>query len=139
MRPKINFITLAVSDLKRSVDFYKNGFGFPTKGIQHGNEEHCMFDLDDNFNLVLYQREEFLPLTVNPHSTERSAGFILSHNAESREQVNEILQFALKAGAIQIGQTQDEPWGYSASIADIDGHQWEIVYMPHYEENNNDK
>jgi hypothetical protein len=135
MRPKINFITIAVSDLKKSVDFYKNGFGFPTKGIQDGNEEHCLFDLDDKFSLVLYRRQEFLSLTASPNQTEKSAGFILSHNAQSKVQVDEILQSALRNGAKQIGQTQDESWGYSASIADPDGHQWEIVYMPHYNNN----
>jgi predicted lactoylglutathione lyase len=135
MRSKISFITIAVTDLKKSVDFYKNGFGFPTKGIQDGNEEHCLFDLDNKFSLVLYRRQDFLPLTANPNQKEKSAGFMLSHNAQSKEQVKEILHSALKAGATQIGQTQDEPWGYSASITDPDGHQWEIVYMPHYDNN----
>jgi len=36
MKPKINFITLAVTDLNQSIDFYKNGFGFPSKGIRDG-------------------------------------------------------------------------------------------------------
>ncbi|WP_367388133.1 VOC family protein [Lewinella sp. LCG006] len=135
MKPKISFITIAVTDLEKSIDFYKNGFGFPTKGIQDGSEEHCLFDLNDNFSLVLYRRQEFLPLTANPNQTEKSAGFILSHNAQSKEQVDEILKSALKVGGTQIGHTQDEPWGYSASIADLDGHQWEIVYMPHYDNN----
>ncbi|NCP85539.1 MAG: VOC family protein [Bacteroidetes bacterium] len=55
-------ITIVVSDLEKSVDFYQNGFGFPTKGIQEGNEEHCLFELDDHFSLVLYRRQDFLPL-----------------------------------------------------------------------------
>jgi len=131
MKPKVNFITLAVSDLNKSVAFYSNGFGFPTKGIQEGNEEHCMFDLDDNFSIVLYRRQEFLPLTANPDLAEQSAGFILSHIAQSKAQVDDILQSVLTVGATQIGKIQDEPWGYSASIADPDGHQWEIVFMPH--------
>lgn len=133
MKPKINFITIAVTDIKKSIDFYKNCFGFPTKGIQDGYDEHCMFDLDDKFNLVLYRRKEFLPMTANPDETAKSAGFILSHNAQSKEQVDEILKTALKWGATQIGKMQDEPWGYSVSISDPDGHQWEIVFMPHYE------
>ena len=135
MKPKISFITIVVTDLKKSIDFYKFGFGFPSKGIQDGNEEHCMFDLDDKFSLVLYRRHEFLPLTSNPNQTEKSAGFILSHIAQSKEQVDEILQSALKFGATQIGQTQDEPWGYSVSLTDLDGHQWEIVYMPQNDNN----
>ena len=55
MKPKIDFITLAVTDLKKSVGFYQDGLGLPTKGIQDGNEEHCLFDLDHDFRLVLYR------------------------------------------------------------------------------------
>jgi uncharacterized protein len=135
MRPKINFITIAVTDLKKSVDFYKIGLGLPSKGIQDGNEEHCLFELDDKFSLVLYRRKEFLALTANPNQKVNSAGFIISHNARNKNEVDSILQNALNAGATQIGQVQDEPWGYSAGFADPDGHQWEIVYMPGYENN----
>ena len=129
MKPKINFITLAVSDLNKSIDFYTNGFGFPSKGISNSNEDHCMFDLDDKFSLVLYRRQDFLALTANPNQTEKSTGFILSHTTQSKEEVNEILKSALKFGGTQIGQTKDEPWGYSVNVTGPDGHQWEIVCM----------
>ena len=95
MKPKINFITLAVTDLNKSIDFYTNGFGFPSKGISNSNEDHCMFDLDDKFSLVLYRRQDFLALTANPNQIEKSSGFILSHTAQSKEEVNEILKSAL--------------------------------------------
>ncbi len=77
---------------------------------------------------------QFLGLTGNPDQSEKSAGFIITHIADSKEEVDTILQKAIKAGATQIGQTQDEPWGYSANFADPDGHQWEITFMPHYQE-----
>ena len=122
MRPKINFTTLAVTDLKKSIDFYKNAFGFQTEGIQEGYEDHCLFELEDDFILVLYHRAAFLPLTANPNQTEKSAGFILSHNAQNKNEVDEIVKSALSLGATQIGPPLDEEWGYSISIADPDGH-----------------
>ena len=127
MRPKINFITLAVADLEKSVDFYKSVFGFPTGGVQEGHENHCLFELEDDFSFVLYRRDDFLPLTANPNQTEKSAGFILSHNAQNKEEVDQILNSALSRGASQIGQPLDKDWGYAVSIADPDGHQWEIL------------
>jgi catechol 2,3-dioxygenase-like lactoylglutathione lyase family enzyme len=33
MKPRIKVITLAVSDLERSLAFYRDGMGLPTKGI----------------------------------------------------------------------------------------------------------
>lgn len=132
IRPKINFITIAVEDLRRSVAFYQEGLGLPTKGIEQDNEDHCLFELENDFSLVLYRRREFLPLTANPDASENSAGFIISHITNSGEEVDEILARAQKAGGKACGKIQDEPWGYSANFTDPDGHQWEIIYMPHY-------
>lgn len=127
MRPKINFITLAVTNLEKSVDFYKHVFGFPTEGVQEGYDDHCLFELEDDFSLVLYRRKDFLPLTAHPNQTEKSAGFMLSHSAQNKEEVNQFIKSALSSGATQIGHPLDEEWGYSVSIADPDGHQWEIL------------
>lgn len=33
MKPRINVITLAVNDLEKSLAFYRDGLGLPTKGI----------------------------------------------------------------------------------------------------------
>jgi predicted lactoylglutathione lyase len=71
-----------------------------------------------------------LSLTGNPNQSETSAGFIISYIADSKEEVDTILQNAIKAGATQLGPSQDEPWGYSANFTDPDGHQWEITFMP---------
>ena len=130
MKPKINFLTIAVTDLGKSVSFYKDGLGLPTKGIQEGHEDHCLFELDRDFSLVLYRRDEFLRSTGNLPQTESSAGFMISYFAESKEEVDNILQKALKAGGSQIGVAKEEAWGYTATFADPDGHHWEISYMP---------
>jgi predicted lactoylglutathione lyase len=104
--------------------------GLPTDGIQEGNEDHCLFELANDFRLVLYRRQEFLSLTQTSAEAAKSAGFIISHIADSRAEVDAILQQAIQAGATQIGAKQDEPWGYSANFADPDGHHWEISFMP---------
>ena len=130
MKPKIDFLTIAVADLEKSVAFYKDGLGLPTKGIQKGNEDHCLFELAHGFRLVLYRRQEFLSLTQTSAEVAKSSGFIISYIADRRAEVDAILQQAIQAGAMQIGSTQDEPWGYSANFADPDGHHWEISFMP---------
>lgn len=129
MRPKINFITIAVTDLEKSIDFYKHGLGLPTSGIVAGHEDHCLFELDDNFSLVLYNRADFLKFSARPDETAHSAGFILSHIADSRDQLLQITERVISFGANQIGTLKEESWGCSTSFTDIDGHHWEIVYM----------
>lgn len=40
MKPRITVITLGVDDLERVLIFYRNGLGFPTKGIIGNEFEH---------------------------------------------------------------------------------------------------
>lgn len=132
MRPRINFITLAVEDLRKSFDFYHRGLGLPILGRLEGNEDHVLFELENGFGLVLYVRSAFMKFTLNPKSATRSAGFMISHFAESKDEVDAILQRALQAGATRVGEPRTEAWGYSANFADPDGHQWEITWNPDY-------
>lgn len=128
MNPRINFITLPTSDLQKSFTFYRDGLGLPSKGIQKGREDHALFNLNNGLKLVLYEREKFLNLTGNRGQVTNSAGFIISHFAGSKEEVKDILQKALRAGAKRIGTIRDEPWWYAVNFTDLDGHQWEIVW-----------
>jgi predicted lactoylglutathione lyase len=129
MKPKIDFLTLAVNDLSKSIAFYRDGLGFPTEGVQEGFSDHCLFELERGFSLVLYQRESFVNFTGNKAQDGKSAGFIISYFAESNEEVDAILNAAIRAGGTQIGQAKEEPWGYTANFADLDGHQWEIAHI----------
>ncbi|MGZ8540509.1 MAG: VOC family protein [Chitinophagaceae bacterium] len=128
MKPRINFITLPTSDLQKSFAFYRDGLGLATKGIKKGCEDHALFNLNNGLKLVLYERKEFLNLNGNRGRIPASAGFIISHFADSKEEVEDILQKALLAGAKRIGKIQDEPWWYAVNFTDLDGHQWEIVW-----------
>ncbi len=132
MKPRINFITLAVSDIHRSIRFYKDGLGLPTKGIKEGHEDHILFDLEDGLSLVLYNRMDFLKIAGDANQKDSSAGFIISHIADSKSEVDEILLNALQFGGKQVGDTKQETWGYTANFLDPDGHQWEITFMPWY-------
>jgi predicted lactoylglutathione lyase len=127
MKPKIDFITLSVNDLSKSIAFYRDGLGMPTEGVKEGFSDHCLFEMERGFSLVLYQRERFLEFAGGRGQGENSAGFIISYFAESAEEVDAILRAALKAGGTQIGEAKEEPWGYTANFADLDGHQWEIT------------
>lgn len=50
MKPRIRVITLGVSDLERSLAFYRDGLGFPTQGIIGTEFEHgavVFFNMND--------------------------------------------------------------------------------------------
>ena len=64
------------------------------------------------------------------NSVEKSSGVILSHAAESKEEVDSILKIATEFGGTLLpNQPKEYDWGYSGSFKDLDGHIWEIVYF----------
>jgi uncharacterized protein len=60
MKPRITFLTLGVDDLERSLAFYRDGLGFPTKGIVGTEFEHgdvVFIDCEHGLKLALYSRD----------------------------------------------------------------------------------
>jgi catechol 2,3-dioxygenase-like lactoylglutathione lyase family enzyme len=57
MKPRIKVLTLAVSDLERSLAFYRDGLGLPTQGVIGQEFEDgavVFFHLNDDLILALY-------------------------------------------------------------------------------------
>jgi predicted lactoylglutathione lyase len=50
-------------------------------------------------------------------------------DAESREEVKEIIDTAEKSGGSIYMEASDHGWMYQHSFADLDGHQWEVAHM----------
>lgn len=121
MRPKINFITLAVNDIRKSIAFYKNAFGL---SVSDSNESLCLFEMEDDFYLVLSKKDDFSKQVENLNG---SSGFILSNSVSSKKEMLQIVEKAEKFGAKRIKELNEE-WGDSITIADLDGHHWEFVY-----------
>lgn len=121
MRPKINFITLAVDNLEKSIAFYKNAFGL---SVSDQNANLCLFEMEDDFYLVLSQKEDF---AKQVNDFKGSSGFILSNSVVSKKEMEQIVSKAEKFGAKRVKELNEE-WGDSITIMDLDGHHWEIVY-----------
>jgi uncharacterized protein len=138
MRATINFITLAVEDLDRSVAFYRDGLGWPTEGII-GQEFHdevtgadgtiAFFALDGGLMLGLYERANLAKdasLRPGPPSTTE---FSLGLPAGSQAEVDELLRQAESAGGTLTAPAHMRPFGvYSGYFTDPDGHLFEIAW-----------
>lgn len=121
MRPKINFITLAVENIEKSIAFYKNAFGL---SVSDQNENLCLFEMEDDFYLVLSQKEDF---AKQVNDLKGSSGFILSNSVTSKKEMEQVVSKAEKFGAKRVKELNEE-WGDSITIIDLDDHHWEIVY-----------
>ncbi len=130
MKPVIDWISLGVSDVQKSLVFYRDGLGLPTQGIVAERPGTLSFSLDHGQNLVLHEWNVFSTFTPNPAAPLQPNGCIFNQYADSKEEVHQVVDRAVQAGGKQIGGFSDHPWGYVASVMDPDGHQWVIFFSP---------
>ena len=131
MKPAISLITLGVSDLKRSIQFYQEGMSLPLR--QPADDAIAFFPLQGAW-LALFPRAA---LAADANVSAAGSGFrgiTLAHNVPSKEEVDAVLQEAAQAGATVVKPAETASWGgYSGYFADPDGHLWEVAWNPFLE------
>lgn len=127
MRPRISMITLGVNDIEKSVRFYRDGLGFPQL---ESPPEVAFFTLNGSW-LGLYGRDS---LAQDASVSAEGSGFnsfALAHNLSSENEVDQLMDEVVKAGAVCVKKPQKVSWGgYSGYFKDLDGHLWELAYNP---------
>lgn len=128
MRPTVTLVTLGVTDFNRSLQFYRDGLGWPTKAKE--GDPVAFFQLS-NLVLGLWSRAE---LAKDAHMADTQPGFSgisLAHNTASEHEVDEVLATAKRAGAKVLKPAEKVFWGgYSGYFSDPDGHLWEVAFNP---------
>jgi uncharacterized protein len=123
------FINLPVSDLNKSTEFFTAiGFSFDP---QFTDENATRMIINDQTSVMLLV-ESFFKGFVEPQDiadTSRSREVIVGLSAESRLQVDELVEKALAAGAQALGEPEDQGFMYMRGFRDLDGHQWSFIHM----------
>lgn len=134
MKPRISVLTLGVANLENAVRFYRDGLGLPTEGIIGQEFEHgavAFFDLAGGVKLALWARADLADDSGMP---QRPAGGLwgsIGHNVARRQDVDDSMEEAQRAGARIIKAPQETFYGgYAGYFTDPDGHLWEIVWNP---------
>jgi len=128
MKPKISIVSLSVSDIGRSLAFYRDGLGFPTHNHADG-DDYIMFRLEGSWLSIAARKEA---LKILPAGAGLSFSTVsLSHNVPTEAAVRAVFEQGLGAGATALKTPQPAPWGgYEAAFADPDGHIWDIAMNP---------
>ena len=139
MKPRISVITLGVDDLDRALKFYRDGLGLPTEGIVGEEFAHgavAFFELQNGLKLAIWKREDIAYDAKVKQTPKSPTEFTLGHNVSSKEEVDQVLQQAEKAGATITDPAHETFWGgYAGYFHDPDGHLWEVVWNPAWEMN----
>ncbi|WIY52859.1 lactoylglutathione lyase [Devosia sp. YIM 151766] len=122
------FVNIPVRDLAASMAYYQ-ALGFDHNPDFTDETAACIVISDTIFVMVL-THAKFKEFSVNPipdpHS-QTQALYALSR--DSRAAVDAIAAAGLAAGGREIREAQDMGFMYSRSIADVDGHVWEYMWM----------
>jgi predicted lactoylglutathione lyase len=122
------FVNLPVKRLDRSVAFFTE-LGFRFNAQFTDENATCMIVGEDIFVMLLVEKF-FKTFTNKPIADAAgSTEVIIALSADSRQQVDELVDKALAVGGAPSRFTQDQGFMYGRSFQDPDGHLWEVMYM----------
>ena len=122
------FVNLPVKNLSKSIEFFTRlGYTF---NPQFTDETATCMIVSEDIYIMLLTEEKFKMFTKKEiadatHSTEA----IICLSADSREQVDEMINKALDAGGTTPNEKQDHGFMYGWGYQDLDGHLWEVMWM----------
>jgi predicted lactoylglutathione lyase len=125
---RMTFVNLPVQDLRRAVDFWR-GLGFAFNRQFTDDNATCMVISDQACVMLLVEKFFSTFTTRDITDTTTHAEVIMALSAESREDVDTLVDKALATGGSPANDPQEEEFMYSRSFHDPDGHLWELVYM----------
>jgi len=122
------FVNLPVKDLQKSITFFTHlGFSF---NPQFTDETATCMIIGENIFAMLMVDTRFQEFTKKAVAdAHKTTEVILALDAESREAVDDLVVKAVEAGGSIYADRHDHGWMYYHSFADLDGHQWEVMYM----------
>ena len=127
---KAYWINLPIKDLERSKKFFTQiGFTFNS-----AHETTTMLSLivgKAEMPIMFFEEktlEEFVQNKIA--DTSKGTEMIISFDAESKEEVDEMAKRIANAGGTVFSEPQEiQGWMYGCAFSDLDGHRWNMLYM----------
>jgi len=128
MKPKRIWANLAVSDLKRTSQFYSQ-LGFKSNG--ESKDLTSFFFSEDNFIIHFFLKEVIQTNTrIEFADPNKGNEIIFTLSAESKGQVDQWAKEVLKAGGELVSQPEEFGEGYYGfTFVDPDGHKFNVFFM----------
>ena len=123
------FVNLPVADLSKARAFLE-ALGAVNEPRFTDETAACM-TFSDSIHVMILTHEKFSQFTPRPIADARAGSeMLLCLSADNREQVDSFIERGVAAGGTaDPGPKQDYGVMYGRSVADPDGHIWEIMWM----------
>lgn len=124
-------VALPIADRRTSMDFYRSFLQLDAPGepAEDGIPEPLSFPICEGFDLLLIPSGGFnwVIESAGNLADRGSISALMTVPLTTHTEVDEAVKRAVGAGGAALRPAQVEEWGYSAIIADPDGHLWQIV------------
>lgn len=122
------FVNLPVKDLQKSIGFFtKLGYQF---NPQFTDETATCMIISEQIYAMLLTEKKFKEFTKKEIAdAKKTTEVLIALDLDSKEKVDEMVRKAREAGGSIYAEPQDHGWMYTHSFADLDGHQWEYLYI----------
>jgi uncharacterized protein len=121
------YVNLPVRDLEKSKAFF-SGLGFKFNPQFTDDKAACLV-IGENIFAMLLTEPFFSTFTKKSISdAKQTTEVLIAFDVDSREDVDELVKKAVNAGGSVYRDPDDHGWMYAHSFADLDGHQWEVMY-----------
>jgi predicted lactoylglutathione lyase len=127
MKVKSIYVNLPIKDINKTRDFWtKLGFSF---NPQFSDEKALCLVLNEGLIYAMFLTNDFFSTFTNRPISDNSTTQVLNAiEVDSRAKVDEIVKIALENGGSRYRESADHGWMYYDSFADLDGHQWEVMF-----------
>lgn len=125
---KINqiYVNLPVKDIQKTREFWTN-LGFSINEQFSDDKAACVIMNDDIYVMFLTEKY-FQTFSHKPVPKGDTAQVLVAIGLNSREEVDTVVNTALKNGGTQDEEPQDYGWMYQNSFWDINGHGWNVTF-----------
>ncbi|WP_036961749.1 VOC family protein [Promicromonospora kroppenstedtii] len=127
MSPVTVVVSLPVTDLERTLRFYRDGLGLETPGIDGGM---IAFELP-NLSLFLIEQGEYATYVERAGHARpvvpQPGAVVLSCAMGGKAEIDDVLASAREAGG-SAGAAAEHDGAYTGYVSDPDGHAWELVF-----------
>jgi len=125
------WINLPVKNIEKAKAFFAAlGFEF-NKNFGNSPTSACLLIGSKNVIVMLFEEPAFKSfIQYEIADTTKGSEVLFSIDAESREEVDEMVKKVVDAGGTVFATPGEKGgWMYGCGFCDLDGHRWNMLYM----------
>ncbi|MFD1812592.1 VOC family protein [Rhodococcus gannanensis] len=125
---RMMFANLPVADVAATRKFF-DGLGFEFNDQFCDEQTACMV-INEQTLVMLLETARFQDFIADEIcDTAKAREVLLCVSAESRDEVDSLVDTAIAAGGTTWMEPQDHGYMYGRAFRDLDGHVWEVTWM----------